>query len=297
VSSTNRAAPALSGPGANAPGLEGDVERAVAFARPYVEGLLARSAPTPTVLRALAEELTQARAGARKVAHPELLDPDTYWRKAAWPQAASVVKHARQALVELAEELESAVRAGEGVLDHWLTQQVDIDARERATDANGVRTRTIDAIAARCQAVHRIVERLLAIRPDRGAVAAARTAVDEARRHQAIEDVKHSRDAVAEAHPELDRAAFKQMWLETVDGRVAERDAVLRGELPFRHQELLVQAFELALDAIDADVAAMVGELTEPILGIGERLVRRYDELVAEAQAPLGQGLFESFPA
>jgi hypothetical protein len=231
------------------------------------------------------------------VAHPELLDADTYWRKAAWPQAASVVKHARQALVELAEQLESGVLASEGVLDHWLQQQVDVDGPERATDAAAVRTRTIDAIVARCQAVHRLVERLLAIRPDRSGIAAARAAVDEARRHQAIEDVKHARDEVAAAHPELDRAAFKQLWIETVDGRVAERDAVLRSELPFRHQELLVQAFELAVEAIDADVAAMVAELTEPILGIGERLVRRYDELVAQAQAPLGQGLFESNPA
>jgi hypothetical protein len=275
--------------------LEADVERAVAFARPYVEGLLARAAPTPVMMRALAEELTQARAGARRVTHPELLDADAYWRKTAWPQAASVVKHTRQALVELAEQLESSVRAGEGVLEHWLARQVELDAAERAVDPGGVRTRTIDAIAAQCLAVHRMVERLLAIRPDRAPIQAARAAADEARRHQAIEDVKHSRDDVAKAHPELDRAEFKQLWLQTLDARVAERDAALRGELPHRHVDLLVHAFELAIDTIDAEVTAMVAELTEPILGIGERLVRRYDELVAES--PLGNGFFESHPA
>jgi hypothetical protein len=291
VSSMNRAAPDLSGPNTNAPGLEGDIDRAVAFARPYIDGLLARSAPTATILRALAEELTQARAGTRSVAHPELLDPDAYWQKAAWPQAAAFVKNARRALVELAEELEAPIRAGEGVLEHWLAQQVQADAAARAADPAGVRARTIDAIAGRCEAVHRLVERLLAIRPDRAPIVAARAAVDESRRQQAIDDVRHSRDAVAKAHPELDRAAFKQMWIDTVDARVAQCDSMLRAELPHRHQELLVSAFEQALDAIDEDITRMVAELTEPILGIGQRLVRRYDELVAETF--LGDGLLE----
>jgi hypothetical protein len=48
----------------------------------------------------------------------------------------------------------------------------------------------------------------------------------------------------------------------------------------------------MAMDAIDDDVVRMVAELTEPILGIGQRLVRRYDELVAGSF--LGGGLFES---
>jgi hypothetical protein len=237
MTSTPRSAPT---PGASpdAPGLAGDVERAVAFAGPYLEGLLARSVPTPAVLRALAEELRKARAG-RSVAHPELVDPDVYWQQAAWPQAASVVKHARRALVQLAEELESSREGEERSLDAWIATRVEQDALVPADQRDAVRDIAIDDIAARCERMHRTFERLAAVHPDRTALVAARAAVDA----------------------------------------------------DCRHHDLLVTAFERALDAIDVDVDAMIAELTAPILGIGERLVRRYDEL--SVAASIGNGVSE----
>jgi hypothetical protein len=281
----HRAAPAASVPPTSGPGLEGDIERAVAFAGPYIEGLLAKSVPTVVVLRTLAAELTRASTRTKNVAHPELLDADLYWEKSAWPQAAAVVKHARRALVELAQELESSVRGKEQMLDGWLTVQVEAEAMARAEDPDAVRDRTIDGIAVQCTAIHRTIEGLAAIRPDRMSIIAARREIDEARHRRAVEDVKSSRDEVASAHPELDRDAFKQMWLDTLDARVAERDHFLLGETPHRHQDLLVRAFEAAIDAIDVDITAMITQLTEPILGIGERVVRRYDDAVATADA------------
>jgi hypothetical protein len=244
VSLINRASPTPPGPHPTATGLEGAVDRAVAYLGPYLESLVARSAPTPAVLRALADELGRARSGARAVAHPELVDSDVYWEKSAWPQAASVVKHARRALVEVADELEPPVRASEQVIEQWLTALVHESSAERAAGPDAARHATIDAIATRCGEVHRVVERLLAVRPTPAPLASARAELDKAR-------AKHASD----------------------DG------------IPLRHQELLVRAFELALEAIARDVQAMVGELTEPILGIGERLVRRYDEIASEADA------------
>jgi hypothetical protein len=285
VSLINRAAAPAPGPASDAPGLEGDVDRAVAYAGPFLAGLVAKSAPTTAVLRALADELTRAGTGGRGVAHPELLDADAYWQKSAWPQAAAIVKHARRVLIELADELESPVRGSEQVIEQWLVADVRETAVARERDAGAARDAAIDAIAVRCEAVHRTVERLLTVVPPATAVETARSELDQAIARQAIEDVKRSRDDVAAAHAELDRAAFKDMWAQTYDARVAQRSIELRAEIPFRHQELLVTAFELALEAIGQDVKAMVAELTEPILGIGERLVRRYDEIVVDANA------------
>jgi hypothetical protein len=172
-----------------------------------------------------------------------LLDPDNYWAKTAWPQAAAIVKHARRALIEVADELDAPVRATEKTLEQWLRDDVAGTRAARQEDAGEVRRDAIDAIVARCQDLHHVVERLTAVKPGPDSVAAAR------------------------AHLE----------------RVVDGDEAKRAQLPYRHQELLVRAFELALDAIDEDVTAMVMELTEPILGIGERLVRRYDELVTES--------------
>ena len=177
-------------------GLDGAIERAVAFAGPYLAGLVARSAPTPQVLKALADEL------------------------------------------------DSPVRASEQTLEQWLRDEVQSTREARLEDAGAVRRDTIDAIVLRCQDLHHVVERLISVRPDRAAVVAAREQIE-----------RNVRD-----------------------------DNSRRAETPYRHQELLVRSYELALDAIDEDVTGMVLELTEPILGIGERLVRRYDELVVECE-------------
>jgi len=244
VSLINRASPTPPGPDSAATGLEGAVDRAVAYVGPYLEGLVTRSAPTAAVLRVLSDELARARSGARSVAHPELVDADVYWEKSAWPQAAAVVKHARRALIEVADELESPVRASEQVIEQWLVELVHETSAGRAEDPDAARHAAIDAIATRCGQVHKVVERLLAVRPTPAPVVNARAELEKAR-------AKHVAD----------------------------------GELSLRHQELLVRAFELALEAIERDVQEMVRELTAPILGIGERLVRRYDEIAAEADA------------
>jgi hypothetical protein len=244
VSLLNRATPPSPGPPPPV-GLEGAIDRAATFLGPYLAGLVGKSAPTPQVLKALADELTRAASGKSGIAHPELLDPDVYWSKTAWPQAAAIVKHARRALIEVADELDAPVRATEKALEQWLRDEVAASGATRAADAGAVRRDVIDAIVLRCQELHRVVERLTTVLPGRAAVAVAR---------------------------------------EQLDRRIGG-DEALRAETPYRHQELLVHAYELALDAIDEDVTAMVLELTEPILGIGERLVRRYDDLVAEFDA------------
>jgi hypothetical protein len=129
--------------------------------------------------------------------------------------------------------------------------------------------------------MHRVVERVVTACPSQNMLGPARVALEQARHRHAAEDVKHSRDAAANEQPDVDRATFKRMWADSFDQRVAAREQELRRESPYRHQELLLHAFGQAIEAMDTDLRAMARELTSPIIGIGERLVRRYDELAA----------------
>lgn len=239
MSSTDPAA--LAAAASMFPALQSSVERALQGGGPYLAGLIERAAPTPTVLRALADELARAERNPKSVAHPELLDPDTYWAQAAWPQAAAMVTRARQALLTIADDVAPAVAGTEHVLEGLIDRLVEqrLAAGSDPSTAVSDRDAAIDAIALHCEAVHRTVERLSTFAPP------------------------------------LDRFAPLREGI----GVGASR----------RHQELLVTAHERAVAAIARDVHEMVRELTGPILGIGERLVHRYDELAAGRPAPAPQ--------
>ena len=59
----------------------------------------------------------------------------------------------------------------------------------------------------------------------------------------------------------------------------------MRQDPPFRHQDLLLDAFDLALATFTSDVAEMIDQLTAPIFGLGERMVMSYDAVVAAIDA------------
>ena len=267
------------------PSVVAGVDRAIEIAGQYLADLIGRAAPAPTVLRALTDELQRATNRPGGVAHPELLDPTVYWEKSAWPQAAAMVKQARSALLDVVAEIEPVVVGSERVLTDWLASHVAEAATQRA-GAEIERDATIDVIASRCEFLHRTIERLAVLRPTSEVLDAARTGVERARRHRAEDDVRATRADLEASTAHLDREQFKQFWSDTFDQRVAARDAELRALVPFRHQDLLLAAHEQALDAIADDVAAMVVYLTAPIFGIGERLVRRLDELTVEYAHP-----------
>jgi hypothetical protein len=259
------------------------IDRVVEVGRPYLSSMLAAAVPTPALLRALAEDLQRAVADPRSVPHPELADPAVYWSAAAWPQAAAIVKQVRGALVEIAHEVLPMVRGAETILEWQLRADLEEHADLRRENPETARDVAIDAIAARCEELHRVVEGLNRIRPEVPGLAAAHAELDRSRRRRAEHDVKHRRSEQERAHPDLDKHEFKRWWTATYPARVARRDGELRAEPPFRHQELLLRALDQACAAVDADIDAMIGHLTEPILGIGERLVLRYDSLAAVA--------------
>jgi hypothetical protein len=269
----------VSSPGATRafPAAAAAIDRVVAIAAPHVHGLFDAVAPTPAFMHALADEVRRAQQSPRSVAHPELADPDVFWQRSAFPQAMAVVKKARAALVEVAEQVSPIVTQGESVLAGWLRTYLETQDGARVADPVGARTQAVDAIARRCEELHRIVERLHAIAPSMDAVAAARREVDAYRLPFATREAAESRLEVRRRHAEVDDATVDHWWMETEAARVAVCDAELRARPPFRHLDLAVAAHEQARQTVTADVQAMVEELTGPILGMGKKLVAAYD--------------------
>ena len=71
----------------------------------------------------------------------------------------------------------------------------------------------------------------------------------------------------------------EQQWSETFADRVSHRDLMLRGEVPWRHQELAVVGYERTREQLEALIDETVTRLQQPLLEVGARLVRRYDSV------------------
>jgi hypothetical protein len=255
------------------------VERVVGLAGPYLAQLLDKAQPTPALLKALADELQKGIVNPRAVSHPELLDPDTYWNQALWPQAAAVVKHARHVLVEASQELHPSVLAAERDLTAWLDQHILERASAAARDPSAARDDAIDAIADRCEQLHNLVATVGHLTPTFDALTALRSDLDAQRHRKAEADVR--RGDAAQLLPELDPITARRVLDESPEAVVTRRDAELRAMAPWRHQELAVFAHEQARRAVAADVDQMVERLTDPILDMGQRLVSNYDRVTA----------------
>lgn len=268
------------------PAVQRAVEQCLNEVRPYLDSLVRRGAPTPATMRALAEELNRALSDPRRVSHPELVDPQVFWEKSAWPQAAAIVKNARGALLAIAEELATVVSGSEQVLDAWLAAQIEASAAQPDHSPDAARDAAVDAIVSHCEALHRLIARLEGLAPGDAHLRDARTVVDEARHRHAEQSTHAQREVESRSVDESHRAAFERAWSEGLAQDIAVRSEELRATAPYRHQDLLLIAHQKAAEAIADDIEALVQELTEPILGIGERMVRRYDELVCAVPAP-----------
>jgi hypothetical protein len=250
--------------------------RVIEIGGPALFAVADRAQPTAPMMRALADELERARTAPRSVAHPELVDPDKYWELALWPQAAATVRDARSVLVQVAAEMHPIVEGSERVLEDWLDELVVLSEPVRAADPVHARDVVIDAIANACQALHRTVDMIRALSLDCSALDQLTAEVLVQRRRRAEAFVR-ALDAGLPGVPTVDPAGF--------EARVAARNAELAAEVPFRHEDLALAAHRQARTAINAEIANLVEALTAPILGIGERLVARYDRLTSPRPA------------
>ena len=256
------------------------VNRVVQVAGGPLANIVEQAQPSPGLLRALAEELQRAVAKPKSVAHPELVDPDVYWQRSLWPQASAVVKAARGLLVEVAEQLRPAIPAAESEMQAWLNWRVYETQQHRAADPEHVRGLIVDEIAARCEELHHIAAMVGVLCPPLDAIERLQSELDDRRRKEAISDLKKSRGDFERQHHDIESRVLRRHWEDTFEQRVATREAELRATLPWRHQDLAIDAHRKLRLALAHDIDDMIEDLTRPILEIGERLVQMYDQLV-----------------
>lgn len=263
--SSARAASPTSVPSSSFPSAVAAVDRVLTAAAPVVAQMIDTALPTAQALRALGDEVRKAVNQPNSVAHPELADPDIFWRRAAFPHASSLVRQLRGLLVEVADELEPVVDGSRIDFERWLRATASADTAGCGIDPWVSRERAIDAIAAKCDELHDVIAGVRRLVPETTRLPDLHTALAQGRRKRVAEMV-------------------------TRTGETAEyADAVLRGEPPHRHLDLVLAAQELAHGALGGDIEAMIDRLTEPIFGLGERMVSVYGDLVAEDNhAPVG---------
>jgi hypothetical protein len=255
----------------------GRIRSVIEDASRRVTAIVEPAVPTASFLAALADELGAAMADPSSVAHPELVDPDAYWEAAIKPQSQSV----RRAVGAVLEYTESHIEAHLATAEAEL--EVMVDERAATAADPGDRAKVIDDIATHCQVLHHLVAELIGILPSRDQLDRAREALDEARRQRAVTDVGALKPVyLREAGGDEEHQRFaEQQWSETFSDRVAHRDLMLRGEVPWRHQELAIVGHERTCDQLDTMVNDMVTRLQQPLLEVGARLVRRYDSVIS----------------
>ncbi len=233
------------------------VERVVSMAGPALARTVDQALPTSAGLRALADEVRKAANNPGSVPHPELADPGTFWRMAAFPQAAALVRQLRAMLVEIAEELGPLVEGSRVDFEQWLRSTIAGSVVRRREDPEASRAAVIDQIAAKCGELHRLLSSVDRLIPTTNGIEILRGELAQARRKQ-VDDVARRTGVSREA-----------------------AEVALRQEPPHRHQDLVLEAQVLAHDTLRADIAAMIVQLTGPIFGLGERMVQSYHDVVA----------------
>lgn len=240
------------------------VQRVLAAGGPALAQVVDRALPTPAMLKALADEVRKAVTQPTSVAHPELADPQNFWREAAFPQASALVRQFRALLVELSTELAPIVDNARPDFEAWLKGMALGELRARLDDPAASRARAIDQIAGKCGELHTIIARATELVPAATLLEELRAGLAQGRRKQADALAKQERISPEEA------------------------DLRLRAEAPHRHQELLLDAFAMALDTLRNDLDAMVKQLTGPIFGLGEQMVLAYADVVRTIDANPG---------
>ena len=244
-----------------------------------VTSILERTRPSMKYLRALGDELLLAQRSPGSVPYPELVDPEVYWTKAAWPQAAAAVAAAREYLIELRPRVEMIMIGAEADMKGWVSQLI-FEGTAAADPVADPRSGVINAIVERCEQFDGMIRALESVAPEPEAMAQLRREFELARHRSALAEVKKLKSVYlrqAGGDPEHQRVA-KEEWQATVDNRVAHRSVELQGELPWRHQELAIEAHERAAQVVRSDIETMVNGLADGVLAIGERLVLHYDD-------------------
>lgn len=231
--------------------------------------------PTSTYLTTLSREVEMAQADPASVAHPELVDAETYWEVSVKPQGAAL----RSTVSEILEWLEAGVVSMMGAAESELKALVDTSSPQPGADTELARQSLEHQVNARCLELHHLMAEVLRVVPTSESLDEARTFLSDQLRSRATSDVDSLKDAYmsgAGGDDQHQQFAQKQ-WSDTHADRVSHREALLQAEPPWRHQEMALVGHERTQAAVAEMVEAVVERLQAPLSGMSRPLMERYD--------------------
>ena len=256
-----------------------ELRSAIDDARARLGALLDPACPTRNFLEALGEELSRAVSEPDSVPYPDLVDPDAYWNASVKPQSTSL----RRSAGEIVAWLEDRVVATMTVAEQDLKSMVERAAEQTGLDYTTARAELADRVDRRCMALHHLLAEALHILTPADRLHEARSWMEGDLRVAATADVEGLKEAyLREAGGDDAHQQFaEQQWSETFADRVAHREALLRGEIPWRHLELALVGYERTRAELEQLVEDAVARLQAPLLDMRALLVERYDSLVS----------------
>jgi hypothetical protein len=258
--------------------LRSEFASAIVDARERVDAVLTPACPTPSFLRALADEVQRAVDTPDAVPYPELADADAYWEATVKPQSRSL----RDNVATIIEWLEQRIITTMEVAETDLKTLVDAAAHDAGPDPTALRPLVAEEVELRCRDLHHQMAEVLMVLPPNYAIVESRRIADEAIRTQATNDVEglkssYLRDAGGD---ETHQAFAEQQWLETFAERVSHRHSMLAAQAPWRHQEFALVGYERTRAEVERIVEDAAARLQSPLTDISVLLLERYDEAV-----------------
>lgn len=236
---------------------------------------IAPGCPTPEFLDALGTEIESALADPSSVPYPELVDPDTYWEASVRPQGIAQLSAVRQILAWL----ESSVVSVMEVAEADMKRTVDAAIAHAGSDPPSVRRILEREMDRRSLELHHLLAKILMTVPSSKDLKKSKASVEERLRRQSIADVGRLKTAYLQtaggdhAHQRF----AEQQWSDTHADRVAYREALLRAEPPWRHQEIAIIGHERAIASVEQLVSKVVERLQTPLSDMSALLMEHFD--------------------
>jgi len=249
----------------------------IADASARIDAEMTPACPTAGFLNALADEISAAKTDPSSVPYPELLDPDAYWEASVRPLGAAM----SSSVDKILSWLEAGVISIMEVAESDMKSAVDNAIFAGGADPSSVRASLADEIEKRCVELHHLMAEILTVVPGAEAQGLAREDFENRLQAQAVADVDALKPAYMEAAggDQAHQRYAEQQWSETHGERVAYRQALLRAEAPWRHQEIALVGYERSSAQVMRATETVVERLQAPLADMSALIMQRYDSI------------------
>jgi len=249
----------------------------IADASARIDAEMNPACPTIGFLNALTDEISAAVADPSSVPYPELIDPDVYWEASVRPLGSAMCT----SVDEILAWLESGVISIMEVAETDMKTTVGSAADAGGTDPAALRASLSDEMDRRCLELHHLMAEILSVVPDAARHEWAREEFENRLEARAVADVDALKSAYMEAAggDEAHQRYAEQQWSETHGERVAYRQALLRAEAPWRHQEIALVGYERSFAQVRQATETVVERLQAPLGDMSALIMQRYDSI------------------